>query len=127
MADTSTWSSSPPDFYTLALVPIGVAAGAKEHELYESHSHQPGKPPYANITVVNALSTLMVSLLSDIGVAHTSVADVSTPGADIASPDDLFRLITDMHGTHYSSSLIPQIGPLGSPEAGHPCPSRYVL
>ena len=49
--------------------------------------------------MVNALSTLMVSLLSDIGVAHTSVADVSTPGADIASPDDLFRLITDMHGS----------------------------
>ena len=127
MADTSTWSSSPPDFYTLALVPIRVAAGAKEHELYESHSHQPGKPPYANITVVNALSTLMVSLLSDIGVAHTSVADVSTPEADIASPDDLFRLISDMHGsvgslpttgTKMNTLITGALGDFGSRRAG---------
>ena len=99
MADTSTWRSSPPDFYALALVPIRVAAGAKECELYESHHHQVGKPPYANIAVVNAISTLVVSLMADVGVAHTSVEDVSAPGADIASPDDLFRLVADMHGT----------------------------
>ena len=99
MADTSTWRSSPPDFYALALVPIRVAAGAKECELYESHHHQVGKSPYVNIAVVNAISTLVVSLMADIGVAHTSVEDVSAPGADIASPDDLFRLVADMHGT----------------------------
>ena len=57
MADTSTWRSSPPDFYALALIPIRVAAGAMECELYESHHHQVGKSPYANIAVVNAIST----------------------------------------------------------------------
>ena len=49
--------------------------------------------------------------MADIGVAHTSVEDVSAPGADIASPDDLFRLVADMHGTVGSlptaSALLP--------------------
>ena len=98
MANTSTWSTSPPDFYVLALVPIRVAAGANESELYKSHMHKIGDPPYANMAVVNAITMLVISLLSDLGVAHTSVDDVSAPGADIASPDDLFKLVVDLHG-----------------------------
>ena len=97
MADTSTWSANPPDFYVLALVPILVAAGAEEDEVYKSHQHSKGKSPYNNPTAVNAISMLVINLLADLGVAHTEVADVLAPGADLASPADLFKLASEFH------------------------------
>ena len=97
MADTSTWSATPPDFYALALVPILVAAGAEEDEIYKSHQHSKGKSPYNNLTAVNAISMLVINLLADFGVAHAEVADVLAPGADLASPADLFKLASEFH------------------------------
>ena len=97
MADTASWSVKPPDFYALALVPVLVAAGAEEDELYKSHQHSKGQSPYTNMAVVNATSMLVVSLLADIGVAHTEVHDVLAPGADLASPADLFKLASEFH------------------------------
>ena len=98
MADTSSWSVKPPDFYALALVPILVASGAEEAEVYKSHQHSKGQSPYFNIAAVNAIATLVSNLLADMGVAHTEVHDVLDLRADHASPADLFKLAAEFHG-----------------------------
>lgn len=99
MAAPSTWWTKVPDFFDLALVPVREAAGELRAEIFASYRHTEGAPPYQNIAVIGALQLLVTSLLSDVGVLDTAVADVSAVGADLSSPADLFGLAIDFHAT----------------------------
>ena len=78
-------------------VPVNVAAGALPAGVYASHQNAVDAAPYNKLAVLSAISTLEMAVFEDMGVLNTEVDDVTAVGADLASPADMFNLVSDFH------------------------------
>ena len=99
MASTGTWVSAWPNFYELALLPVRLADGDTEAAVHASFGYTPGTDPYANASVLHAISELTVALLADLGVHGSSTGfDMAlASAADVRSTQDVFDLLSHVH------------------------------